>query len=663
MRVRLLLLGLLLGLLLVGPSAVWATPCSPTNYTKITNAGPLPADFCAFTYLPWRVKLPEPATKIDTVYSPILQQQYLPNSGLGNGTVAINAGRNIMYTINVDTRGKPPDVGNGAHPVYVASATDPLVHIDCTGSAYGCGNLSNPPQALGPHDIPDIHIPAYARPTYRYGNAYGDTFMTVIQPSGDYFEMYACHKNDADWVNGETLSSSTCGLAGASYGNLVTSAGSNIGNINAGDAQIALPVHWNEVQPGQEINHALHVYAGCFLGGLGRYPGTYAGDCYASGGSGTGVPVGSHIWLDLTREQINATSTAIIPAHMRVFAYALHEHGAFMLDTGDGNKWITQFTLEDALPCFTSGNCTQSFWYPWFAANGGDQWGVFSDGNLKIATPIDWSALASHVWVLDPCYVRGSCSDSVSDPNAQACSGVCGSSNCPACTGAPPPPPLAQWPLNEGSGTVTHTSTAPDMPLTLSGPGTLWGAGHTGTSLQCQDQGAATLTPFTPTGPYSWAFWFEPLLAPNNAYVQQPLNAADSWGFSWGHVSAAFRMEAFHRVDASTYVGVTLTPTPPLGQWSYLTGTWNGATLIVYLNGVFAGQVAAPSLFAATGDMSVCLASFVGTSTGTPYARIDDLTLWNTALTPDQVLGAYQGQTPTQAPWHVRRHATSLGLK
>jgi hypothetical protein len=606
-----------------------AVPCSPANYTKITNTGPMPSDFCAFAYLPFRVKIPASPANIDTANTSILQTQYLPNSGLGNGTIAANNGINQMYTIGVDTRGKAPNVGNGAHPAYIASATDPLVHIDCTGAPYGCGNMNG--ESIGPHDIPDMHIPAYARPTYRY-EAQGDIFMTVIQPDGGYFEQYGCHKGDVDWVNGETLSRASCGLAGASYGNIVTSAGNNVGNINAGDGQIALPVYWNEVQNNQ-INHAIHVFAGCFRGGLGRYPGTYAGECFASGGPSTGIPVGSHIWLDLTRAQIDATPTSIIPAHMRVFAYALHEHGAFVLDTGDGHKWITQFTLEDALPCFTSGACTKSFWQDWFYANGGG--GPTADGNLKINTPIDWSALATHVHVLQECYARGTCSDSIPE------------------TVIEPPPPgpgkIAAWPLDEGSGTSAADATGNGHTASWI-PGPTWVPGQVGPfGLHCDGAHAANVTsgPLPASGAYSYMFWLSadtpPETRPQQLVVRNGVTS-DSYGFSWGHPTPGFQHAAYQQTAGNQYVVAQL-PLPLSAMQRYhIAVTWDGSQLVAYRDGVAVATTPAPSLLPATGGFTFCGAQ----ATNTFYPGVlDELQVWNYALTAPQVQAEYaKGATP-----------------
>jgi hypothetical protein len=217
-----------------------------------------------------------------------------------------------------------------------------------------------------------------------------------------------------NWQEGDVLGDTTCDgygsgspISGAAMGNIVTSAGVNPGNLNGGDNFATLPVHYAEVMQGQ-INHALVVWAGCFTGAV--YPSPFQA---LACNHPPGIPAGSRIWLDLTRAQIDATSTSIIPAHMRVFAYAAHAYGMYALDTGNGEKFITNPGLEETMAMLQSGAASQSPWTAWFVAHGG---GLSGDANLKLRDTIDWRGLAAHLWVLDVCYVQGTCPDAVPDP-------------------------------------------------------------------------------------------------------------------------------------------------------------------------------------------------------------------------------------------------------
>jgi hypothetical protein len=350
----------------------------------------MPADFCAYSYFPFRARIPESAKSIDQTNTQILQQQYAPNSG------PVSKFGGEIGTI--DTTGiKPsgPNTGNSNYPVYTSSTSDPSVSVDCGKASYGCSDTSG--NAI--NSIPAFHIPAFARPSNS-----GDFNMEIIQPNGDTVLIYQCVPT-RDWQTGDVVGDSNCtgSFDGAAYGSIVNSPGINPGNINGGDNFAALPVHYNEVVNGQ-INHALLVWSGCFTGNV--YPGTSAAACK----SPPGLPDGVHIWLSLTRAQIDAQPASVIPPYMRVFAYAAHEYGIYSFDTGNGDKWFSQPALEDALPAILSGGMTQSYWTNWFNTNGG---GLAGDDDLKLGNTIDWSALAQYLFVLDACYGKGTCSDSI----------------------------------------------------------------------------------------------------------------------------------------------------------------------------------------------------------------------------------------------------------
>ena len=268
---------------------------------------------------------------------------------------------------------------------------------------YGCSDAdSNSRQS-----IPSFRVPAWARPSSHFDE--GDANMEIIQPNGDTVSLYQC-RPQRDWRHGDVVgdSSSICGrFGGASYGNIVTSSGVNPSNVNGGNNFAALPVHYREVMQGQ-INHALLVWAGCFTGAV--YPAKWQA---LSCKNPPGIPSGAHIWLSLTRQQIDALPASVVPVHMRPFAYAAHEYGIYTMDTGDGKKWFGQPALEDSLPYVLSGGGTESYWAGWFKQHGG---GMSGDANLKMSgrgNIIDWSALAPYLYVLDPCYAKGTCRDSV----------------------------------------------------------------------------------------------------------------------------------------------------------------------------------------------------------------------------------------------------------
>jgi hypothetical protein len=193
--------------------------CDPSHYTELTNKSALAADFCAYSYLPFRARMPATPKSIDQANTTILQQQYLPDSVPGT----VNTGIGQLATLGVaPSNGK---TGNSYYPLYVASLSDPVVSVDCAKSEYGCSDGN----ANSLTTIPSFHMPAWARPSSQFAQG-GDTNIEVIQPNGDTALLYGCAPN-RDWKDGDVIATGApvClnGLAGASYGNIVTSLGIN----------------------------------------------------------------------------------------------------------------------------------------------------------------------------------------------------------------------------------------------------------------------------------------------------------------------------------------------------------------------------------------------------------------------------------------------------
>jgi Concanavalin A-like lectin/glucanases superfamily len=407
-------------LLLCVPSLGHPAPCSPTNYTGMTNTGPMPGNFCAYAYRPFRTLMPANPAHIDQTNTTILQNEYAP------GSFPEDVSRSNMYTL-----GRKPlngNEGNSNYAVFKASASDPQITVNCANSNYGCSR-----DEAQVSSIPALRIPAWVRPTSQWGG--GDNNMEIIQPDGKSVGFFGCNPGDRDWQNGDQIGGNVCnGFGAADYADIVTSSGVNPGTVNGGSNFAALPVHYNEVVQG-EIKHALLVFSGCFTGAV--YPAPF--QAYRCDNP-PGIPAGAHIWLSLTRAQIDATSTDIIPVHMRPFAYAAHEYGIFTFDTGNGLKWFGQPVLEDALNYLLQApDGTHSYWEPWFNQHGG---GMSGDANLKIngrGSVIDWSGLAGSLYVVDVCYAQGTCSDSIPEV-APTCP-----PDCPPPTGTAVLSDLANW--------------------------------------------------------------------------------------------------------------------------------------------------------------------------------------------------------------------------
>jgi hypothetical protein len=382
-----------------------ASTCSPTNYTKITNTEPLPSDFCAYTVFPFRTRLPEDPKHIDQKNTDRLRSRYLPSSYPQNGSPFVAIGRmpdaagagacdaSITYCH-----------GSSGYPVWIASADDPVVTVDCASARYGCSkNMTGTPSKV--RSIPSFRIPANYRPSSNVSDRNGQ----IIQPNGDAVLIYGCWPS-RDFQTGDVLKhkGGICSnLAGAHYTNVVTGSGLSL-SVNGGSDFAALPARYHEVMNGQ-INHALLAWAGCVNGSV--YPGHGAREC----SDGDGIPAGAHLFLGLTHAQIDALiAQGLQPANTRPFLYALHDYGMYIFDTGGRNaKRITQPLLEEPTAIVING--APNPWETWFKANGGR---LAADGSWKTMRAIDYRPLAPWMYVVSACYARGTCSDSVAPSSA-----------------------------------------------------------------------------------------------------------------------------------------------------------------------------------------------------------------------------------------------------
>lgn len=98
--------------------------------------------------------------------------------------------------------------------------------------------------------------------------------------------------------------------------------------------------------------------------------------------------------------------------------------------------------------------------------------------------------------------------------------------------------------------------------------------------------------------------------------------------------------------DNSSWSAIVETSaTYALNQWYHLVAVYDGAQLVFYVNGVSQGSWPLTGNVATTGT-EFQISGFQGINevfTG----RIDEVAVWNTGLSADQVLRLYQGQTCT----------------
>lgn len=230
----------------------------------------------------------------------------------------------------------PNDYG---HPIYYASATDPVIKLAC--NQY-CGAPDN-------GGVPaTIHIPAKARPA---GGT--DANMAVVQPDGseiDFWAAYGSPGSDSswtaphdeqtrDWQTGDTITAGNI----ANCGNIVTGSGFMTvgpGSTAADQCLAGGQVQINELAAGA-INHAIALQLVCAIGAVyPAPPGANTQQCT----SGIGVPLGARLWYDVPDATTNANSS--LRPWEKAVLNALHDYGGFFTDNGSGGAYAVGLGIE-----------------------------------------------------------------------------------------------------------------------------------------------------------------------------------------------------------------------------------------------------------------------------------------------------------------------------
>lgn len=118
----------------------------------------------------------------------------------------------------------------------------------------------------------------------------------------------------------------------------------------------------------------------------------------------------------------------------------------------------------------------------------------------------------------------------------------------------------------------------------------------------------------------------------------------------WGLAIQNNGLIEFFRILNGTYQGPsTAVNTMPLGQWVHLVGTYDGATAILYMNGQSVGSAASTQSVATAGNGFRVASNNGGSNMWN--GMIDEVAVYNHALTPAQVLAHYNAaHFSTNAP-------------
>lgn len=214
------------------------------------------------------------------------------------------------------------------------------------------------------------------------------------------------------------------------------------------------------------------------------------------------------------------------------------------------------------------------------------------------------------------------------------------------------PKPVSFWSLNDDdTGMIAndlegaHPATGSNASWCTDGTGNC--AGFNGTSSQFTTSG-----PVLNTGPgssftVSASVYMTAYTADNGSQTAVSQDATDGSGF-YLQYTAAFNRWAFVRdvadVDQSPAGYWALSASAPaLNTWAQLVGVFNASDgrLSLYVNGVLQGTATDPAPFASSGPLAIGRAKYNGQLTDWFDGAINQVKVWNVALTAAEVATVY----------------------
>lgn len=287
-----------------------------------------------------------------------------------------------------DEEAGPDDYG---HPVYYASASDPVVNLRCTAYCNTVDNGGYPATA---------HIPAQARPA---GGT--DAHMAVIQPDGTEIDMWATSQPSGNWTNGSTVTAQAI----ANCGNFVTGSGFTPTGpaATAGGACVAAGLlRATELLAGH-IDHALFLISQCAIGWqYPAFPNASTDNCTA----GQGPPLGGRLWYDVPDATTNANAN--LKPWEKAILNALHDFGGYLEDDVAGGAGVSGIGfLAESGEAAAAFGLTDPF--SALTAQGWTAISIAGAQQLRYIGADPWQPsgvnFAAHMHWLNPCSAHATC--------------------------------------------------------------------------------------------------------------------------------------------------------------------------------------------------------------------------------------------------------------
>ena len=370
-----------------GQSAPTAAPAAATPPPTATPAPPVSG-------------MPVNGVEWATSFTPFSAGSVWNTPVSANPTYAANSASVIAAEFNGGNSQPVRDQEAGTydygHPIYYASATDPVVNVACN--------------MYCPSSYPKtMYMPAKARPALG-----SDAHLGVVQPDGTEIDMWATYGTPGgsgqvpqtrNWQAGDTVTAGNV----TSCGNFFTGTGIvTVGPAaTAGGACLSAGLlRANELASGH-INHALFLISQCAVGS--QYP-AFAAASTDPCTSGSGPPLGGRLWYDVPDATTNANS-ALAPWEKAILN-ALHDYGGYLEDDIGGASQVSGigFLAESGESSYAFGMSDP------FAAMTNQKWSAITiPGAFQLryigADPWNPSSVnfAAHLHWLNACSAQKSC--------------------------------------------------------------------------------------------------------------------------------------------------------------------------------------------------------------------------------------------------------------
>lgn len=238
-------------------------------------------------------------------------------------------------------------------------------------------------------------------------------------------------------------------------------------------------------------------------------------------------------------------------------------------------------------------------------------------------------------------------------------------------------PQRAGWTMDDAPGASSLTGGGGSFQATLAGHAAGGDPGHSGTALKLPGALATDGTPAdyasTPgavvdtSGGFTVSAWVNLTDAGiGRSAVSQ--DGAYTGGFSLGVYGGQWTFKTASK-DAAGFSWQTSPSTQPVttGTWTHLTGVYDqkAHTQTIYVNGIPSAAIAAPSTPTAIGALQFGRLLAQGTYTDPWNGSLDDIRLWNRALTAPEVTNLAAGTplttgVPAKAVWSLDETGSTM---